>query len=538
MSDTSVLTINGVDLTPDTEWAMTWEERTDGSPGQFSATIQDRANSLQLGVAQRDHVRLTLQPSGFILYDGEIVNSTLDLPVGMPWGRWKISGSDWNTIPDLRLVGTPAGWLWFSYDGGLTFQTIDPHAQCGTSDASTVASLFANYVRRPYDGALFDTTAYVGTYISDTSEILFDDRTGVYHLDWTNSHTPLRSALDDVRSLGSRPIFVWIDPAGYVHWQAFQDVVLGSGSSLTPFIDGALTLGTPQTPDSLSGAAPAILTDSSPDGVTSIGCRALSFSFDASYMPQQVYVNGTTDYLYNGGDAIAQGTGWGHAAFGNGDPAMRQINVDAQSASVTDRLAVGSAYTHFNQRARIRISATFGGRLDEGPVIDGWRAGQTVTIIDARLPASLNGLAWPIQRVAGKLVAGQPTTRLYTIECGDMPIGRFYAKYRSAPKTIPTPRRPAYTYDIYFQNLAPDIGEVQTLVAQAKDSATKEVRVAGLPVEWTLVVKLAGVVTTSDATLTPTTGTTNADGQCAAAFTADSTTGGLTYVVTAATPPQ
>jgi hypothetical protein len=540
MTDTAVLTINGVDVTGPSEWSMTWEERTDGSPGQFSAVVQDRTNSALYGVVQRDHVNLALG-SGFQLYDGEIVNSKLDLPVGMPWGRWNLGGSDWNTIPDLRLVGVPSGGMWVTLDGGLTFQNVDPLAQCGTSDSATVVAIFHNYVRRPYDSAEFDTSSFLGTYISPTSGILFDTGTGAYHLDWNGSHVQLRGALDDVRSLGSFPIFFWVDPAGFVHWQVFQDVVVPFGGGIAPFTEGSLTLGLPETPPSLSGAAPAILSDGiypNPpvDGVSVIGCRGLSYGFDASYMPEEAWVNGTTDYIYNGGVVIPQGTGWGDTPFGMPNPLMRQISVDAQAASVADRLAVGSAYTHFGQRARIKISATCSGRPDEQ--VDGWRAGQTVSIYDARLPAALNGLAWPIHRVAGKLRAGHPELREYTLEAGDAAIGRFYAKYRNSPRTIATPRKPAYTHEIYFQNLSPAVGESQWLTSQMLDSSKKPVRASGLPVDWSLAVSLAGVPTASDASLSPASAIANADGQTMVLFTTDSSTGGLTYEVIAETPAQ
>jgi hypothetical protein len=483
-----------------------------------------------------------------VLYDGEIVNSKLDLPVGMPWGRWNLGGSDWNTIPDLRLVGVPNGSTWQSIDGGLTFQNVDPAAQAGATDAATVVNLFDNYVRRPSDGHAFDTSTYVGSYVPPSA--LIDQHTGEPLVTW--SHSALRSSLDDVRSVGSFPIFMWIDPAGYVHWQVFQDVVIPTGGGISAFTEGSLTLGLPETSPSLSGAAAAILSDGlggNPpvDGVTVIGCRGLSFNFDATYMPEGAYVNGVTDAIYNYGHVIQQGTGWGNGASYVPDMTMRQISVDAQAASLAQRLAVGSAYTHYNARARIKIALTCAGRTDEQ--IDGWRCGQMATIYDARLPAAMNGLAWPIMRVAGALRPGHPELRTYVIEAGDAPIGRFYAKWRTSPKTITAPHKPAYTWEIYFSNLSPAIGEAQTLVLQLMDSSKKPVRVSGIPGDLKfyddpahggdgLGITLAGAAVTSDASLSPTSVVTNADGQASVTFTADSTQTGLRYPVYCSTPAQ
>lgn len=503
---TAVLLVDGADVTGATEWSMTWEERADGSPGTFSAVVQNRSPSDYLiGVNQRDHVSLALSPSGFPLYDGEVTTSLLDLPVGQI-GRWKLQGTDWNTIPDLRLVGVPNGTMWLSTDGGATFQAVDPLAQNSADDASTVARLFGGYAIRP-PGVAFNTSAYVTSYVPNN--VLNDPLTGQPLLQW--SHTTLRSALDDLRSLGSAPIYAWIDPAGFVHWKQQAD---------------------------MTGPAPADITDDHPDGVSTIGCRALSFGFDGTYMPQQVWVNGTTDCIYNGGLSVAQGTGWGDGPFASADPAKRQISVDARSVNVTQREAVGAAYTQYNDRARVKISVTIGGRLDEGPVIDGWRCGQLVKITDARLPSSLNGQSWPIMRVQGSLRTGQPTTRIYTLECGDAPLGRFYASYRSGPKTLTAPKLPAYTWEIYFQNTSPGLGNTQTLVLQLMDSSKKAVRAQAIPGNLTLTVTKAGSPVTSDAVLTPLSVTSNADGQAAVSFTTDSTQDGLTYTVECATPPQ
>ena len=137
--------------------------------------------------------------------------------------------------------------------------------------------------------------------------------------------------------------------------------------------------------------------------------------------------------------------------------------------------------------------------------------------------------------------------RTYTIECGDAAIGRFYAKYRTSPKTITAPRKPAYTWEVYFTNLHPAIGEVQTLVLQLMDSSKNRVRASGIPGNLKfydpppgagLGITLAGAPVTSAATLSPTSVVTNAAGQAAVTFTTDSTQAGLRYPVYCATPAQ
>ena len=100
-----------------------------------------------------------------------------------------------------------------------------------------------------------------------------------------------------------------------------------------------------------------------------------------------------------------------------------------------------------------------------------------------------------------------------------------------------------------FSNLSPAIGEVQTLVLQLLDSSKKQVRSSGIPGDLKfyddpahggdgLGITLAGAPVTSDASLSPTSIVSNADGQAAVTFTADSAQGGLRYPVYCSTPAQ
>ena len=549
MSTSAALYVNGADVTAHSEWDCTWEERADGSPGTLTATIQDRLNSAVYGVAARDHVRLQLG-TGWILFDGEVTGSALDLPVGMPWGRWRITASDWNTVPDLRLVGVPDGRTWVSDDYGVTYQDVDPWAGSLNGDSDTVRALYLNYARSPGSVVLgtgsyaFGTTAYVGTYIAGG---LLDSTGSNPLLTWP-THTTMRNALDDVRTLAPVAVHHWIDPDGQVHWQAFPDPVIVSGGGLRPFTDGLLSMVMPQAEPGLGGAAPASLTASSPAPFgtpPSIGFRALSFTFDGAYMPEQAYVVGDTDYVYTGPvtQAVPQGTGWGASSFDTADWTRRQVAVEARASSVSERVAVGSATTRYGSRARIKITATVGGRLDEGPVIDGWRCGQSVTITDPRLPSGLNGLAWPVQRVQGKLVKGRSETRLYTLECGDAPIGSFFRKYRQEPRKrdlTKTAKKPAYYWEVYFQQVSGlGLAHAQTLVLQLCDSAKKPVQVNAVPGVLTLAVTdSTGAAVASNASLVPASVTTNSNGQATTVFTTDSAQAGLTYTVTCSTPPQ
>jgi hypothetical protein len=521
------LYIDGAQVTSDAQWDATWEERTDGV-GSASVTVQDRNNDPTLLYGWTSRQRMTMKTSAsaplpdWVLWDGETIDPDLDLPVGMPWRRWRISGTDWNTIPDLRAVGVPTGDVWLSTDGGATFQPVDPSAVVADNDQDTVRDWFDAYARRP-DGSAFGTDTYVNRYINTL---------------WTGAgdplleplHTTLRGALSSMAGLAGFPIFCWIDPDGEVHWQAFPSTLLTPGPGLA--------MGFPEGTSIPS--APATITDYLPNGVTSVGGRGLRFKLDFGYAPQETYVNGTTDFIYNGGVVIYQGTGWGHNShFTN----LRQIVVDAQSVNQAQRDAVADAYAAYSVRPRVRGQITIGGRTSEAsdgsftPTPDGWRAGQLVTIIDSRLPDVLNGKAWPIQRVAGSL-RPSVNARQYTIEFGDAPLGQFSQKYRTSSSTTKlTARQPAVVFAIYWPSAVIAPSTTYTVVAQALDRANNPIRQSALPVEWALTVTDTAGVPQLVGSITPITTSTDSNGQATASVTTDAGTG-LFYDVSAQTNPM
>jgi hypothetical protein len=459
---------------------------------------------------------------GANVFDGEITSARLVLPVGMPWRRWIITAADYNGILDEHYLGVPVGSSWVSNDGGATYVTVDAGvAACFTyPDDAKIIHWLVNTVQRP-DGSTFDSTTYVNSLIP--ASVLQDPVTNESHLSDPQGAT-YRSVINEVRGLAGFPIFAWFDPDGYYHWTVFPDPAVTSGSGLP--------LGLPETP--YQTPAPAAIVDASPNGTTTVGGRGLEIDYDGSYMPQAVYVTGVTDYVYNSGSYLAYGTGWGAgvtAEFTNPAQNLRQILVDAQSSTVAERDAIGGAYATFGKRARIKGMVDIG-RPDEA--VDGWRCGQALTITDARLPTTLDGAAFTIQRVQGTLVAGQSFVK-YHLEFGDGPIATFSQKFQQLPAARKVKRQqPAIRYQVRYSEPAVP-STTLTVYAQAVDRSSLPVKVAKKHVVWSLVVTdQNNYVVTGQGSISPTTGTTDADGQAYTVLTTGSQDG-LNYAVTAKT---
>jgi hypothetical protein len=507
------LLINGDDRTPDAEWDATWEERVDGV-GMANVTIQDRTNdpAVIYGL-KRDVIQMLVD--GVTVFHGEITRSRVDLPPGRPWRRWKITASDFNSILDLRLVGAADGYSWGTIDGGQTYRAIDPEASGFHSDRSTFQHLFTHYVRKPIGagGGEFQISTFVFNYIP--ARLMYDRATNTSHLFWTN--TTVRSAIDEMRSLAGFPIYYWIDPTDHAHWVAFGDpLLLTGGGSIWPKRAHVFY-------------APADISDTPGSG--EIGGRDLFVEFDATYMPEQCYVVGVTDFIHNGGTTKFQGTGWElrHSA----DLRKRHTLVDAQAKSEAQKNAVAAHNIRYSQRARIKGSVTIGSPTE---AVDVWRCGQMVKITDARLPSSVNGKLWPILRVAGSLKSGNDF-RVYTLEFGDAPIGRFSAKYRTSPQRLPTARLPANRHRIFMPNTHLRPSSSYTVESQMIDHSGKAVRQGGVAVAWSLVTRDSAGAVVSAGSIAALDDFTDRHGQTAATLTTGSTTG-LHYHLTCKTVAQ
>jgi hypothetical protein len=518
------LLINGVDRTPDSQWDATWEQKLDGV-GMANITIQDRSNSTEYGKV-RDLI--VMRAGSTNVFSGEITRARVELPVGFPWRRWKITASDWNTVMDLRLVGAPDGTYWGSIDGGQTHEAIDRAAHSAYHDGWSIDNLFngggaesaPGYARMP-DGTRFDTTQPNRTNYLPRS-VFIEPTHNEYRIHWTN--VTLRAAIDEIRGLAPFPIYCWIDPDHKVHWQAFGNYTAVTGAPVAPF--------TTISPHATSvPKASAYVTDTSPDGSASVGGRDLSFEYDGAYMPEQPYVTGTTTFIYHGGAIVYQGTGFPNRE--TQDPTKRQLLVDAQAATEAQKDLIARHYQKFAARARIQGSVTIGSPTD---VVDSWRVGQMLKIVDDRLPATLNGKSFPIQRVSGKLEPGNDF-RIYTLEFGDAPLDRFSQKYRATPGLTHRARHlPARKHRVYMpRHLRPSTS--YNVMSQMVDEAHRPVRQGGVPVNWSLEARDRAGVETGAGSITAVTQVTDKHGRTTATLTTGAATD-IHYRAIAKTPPQ
>ena len=524
------LKVNGIDKTPPSadedsaaEWDVTWEERIDGV-GTASGTIQDRNNDGPDFAKDRDEIEMLV--SGDRVFHGEITRAKLLLPAGRPFRRWRFSATDYNTILDLRLVGTPDGSDFTSIDGGQTHSPIDPHAHCRATDRLTVAWLFEKYAAMP-NGDPIDATTFVRHYVN---KFILYNKHGKPVLWWT--HATLRAALDELANMAGFPIFYWLDPDDKFHWVNFKDFAAGLGALPRLF---------PRS--STMDDAPAFITDSGPNGTTSVGGRDFEVEWDATFMPEQVYVVGATDHLSTDGvHTTYQGTGFEGRQVR--DISKRQILVDTQALTEAQKDATARSYRQYNKRARLKGAITVGTPTE---AIDGWHCGQKLKIVDARW--SLSGSSFPIHRVAGSLKAGNDF-RVYRLEFGDAPIGRFGKHYKAAPQRIPRKRIPATEHKITFPTTHLRPSTEYVLYSQMVDTSGASFRQGGVAVTLSMVVtdRAGSVISTGtldafDEVITaagftvPKTNTTDPHGRTGARLTTGSFTG-MHYQVRAVSPIQ
>lgn len=263
------------------EWSLSFEEVLGGA-GRATVRIQDKTNSWE-PQAHWD-VRVVVRSSGWVSWRGEVITPSLDLPPGTPWRTWVLDCSDYNGELPQRLVGAFDGVTWEDVDGLGDYVNVDPFAHSLATDKLTVQSLLDHYVR--VDGEAFGTDTYVGEYLTD-----------FFPFYW--AYTNVQSALEELASTIAENIQFWGDPDLEYHWvavPAWQDLAQVMAALVSDPTKATLATLFPEA--SLQGfrLAPSNVGNG---GGGYVRCRDLRFTLDGSAMPEQVYVQGSTGYVYN-----------------------------------------------------------------------------------------------------------------------------------------------------------------------------------------------------------------------------------------------
>jgi hypothetical protein len=403
------------------------------------------------------------------------------------------------------LIGAPTGDQWWRWSAQDEFIAVDPSATFGSSPAALISA----YLSIP--GGSIDVTAYV-----QETPIPQPEGSSVYS--WF--YTTLQSILEELAAYSLANVQFWLDPDLYFHWQAIPpwwDTSF-SGGSLLLF---------PETPDLLD-AAPANISDVPGSG--EIGCRGLTIRLDGSTMPEAIYVKGGTGFILgegiNFGVVAVGGTGWALDIIGWAD--IRQAYLDVGSATTKElRDAIGGQARYRALYPTLRGSLTLHGT-------DGWRCGQVVRITDARLPDTLNGRPFVIQRVSTTLIPTQDF-RVYTIDFGDGPTQRYSSGRQKKDEDVRL-SWPAVQLVLTAVDPVPQPLSVQTITAQLTDSAGAEWKIPDRIVTWTLIAyDLDGAIVEGQGSLDPLTSPTDASGKARTELTAGDLRN-IIYFVYATTP--
>lgn len=501
------------------EWSANGEEVL-GGIGRATVVVQDR---LLTDWEPRPHadVVITIRDTGWRLFHGEIMLATLSLPPGMPIRRWELQCRDYNGQLDERLVGAPVQVFWRPNDTEA-YRAHDPAAVSGGTDEVTIEQWADAYFRFP-DGTTVDTDEYVFEYVPNS---VLGAEEFILHLE--DATTTLRGAVDLLAAMADVNVQDWIDPDKKWHHQAI-----------------------PAWPDLIDNDDPTDLDDApygivdladNPDGTTEIGHAGITITVDGQTMPEQLYAQGATGYVYDPNVSVTVVVGGsGYLDDGIADPAKRQAYLPIPDAwEQTRRDAVLIAAMTRAVRAALRATVWVTGWRDPATgweSRDGWRVGQRLPVSETalqRLPVSMRpGGRFVIQRVAWSLIPRGndiPAHLRYGLDIGDGAIARISQRQRNqieAPRG-PAAQKPVVEWVVDALDLKPlAADESLDLVFYPRNGKGEAWAPPGMPVEFHVEARDAdpasptyGDIVLAQGSFSPGTTTTDEDGRARTTFTA------------------
>lgn len=494
---------DGVEL-ENIEWDANGEEVV-GSVGRATVTIQDRDVDSAFEPEPHTSVLIRIRSSGWVLFRGESMVSRVELPPGVPWRRWVIECRDYNGQIGERLVGAPPGGIYWSLTPEDPPQPIDPSGMSWATDAASIQNWVDSYMLLP-TGEPIDTATHVHEYVPN--DILGDPR---YIMNVQQDMTTLADMVSRLAAMADVNVQDWICPDR--HWHHVE----------IPPWEGIAGAGDLEL-------APYELWDRvyAPDGTTAIGHAGINFEFDGQTMPEKVYAQGATTFVFDGENPeVTGGSGW---VPGLPNRTERQAYLSIPDAWDQTRrdLVAGSALLRAADpvmRASVEVRGWMDPDTHQLESRDGWRAGMVVTIRDPRLSATMKSVQdFVIQRVGWSLVAG---TRLisYSLGFGDGPPSRGAQRRVNEIDKKPKPKKPIVTWVVDAKSvgdIAPD--ESRDLVFTPVNGLGEPWGPPGLPVEFRAQAYDSDteVEVLGQGSFDPDSTTTDDDGKARTTFTAGS----------------
>lgn len=215
------------------------------------------------------------------------------------------------------------------------------------------------------------------------------------------------------------------------------------------------------------------------------------------------------------------GSGWVGSI--DQDRNKRQAYLDAAiSTTKAQRDAIGGQALYRASYPTLRGTAT------KVRGYDGWRVGQLVKVIDARLPAWLNNKYYVIQRVRTKLVA-ENDLREYDLDFGDGPTSRWSADAQGGDDGSFPP--PAIMIDVKVHDLSPGPNTVQAIEGRLVNGRGEAWALGGKTVNWYHeAYNSLGVLQTGQGSISPTVSITDKNGVARTKLTSGPTAGLVYYV--------
>lgn len=280
-----LLEINGTDVSDGMEWGISTEEILGGT-GRYTLIVQDRTNSW---IPEAHwNVKVSIRSTGWVLGRGEIISKPLDLTPGLRWRTWKMTCADYNGQLPQRLVGAMDGKTWMDTSGLGVFVNIDPFASTLDTDKLTVRQLLDHYIR--VNGEAFDTSTYVEEYIAQ-----------LFPRSWYYQN--LQAVLEELAALVVANLQFWVDPDLKFHWvtiPAWQDLAQdGVAVALNDSESVAALMAPEGIVNGLAFAPYEVVGIDENENTDKIGFHTLNVNFDGKDMPEQIYVRGSTGYVYN-----------------------------------------------------------------------------------------------------------------------------------------------------------------------------------------------------------------------------------------------